>query len=375
MMNNAMSMQRTWRVREAGPGDFDLIRELYRAVWGYNRPAAYDRWRYLASPWGTIPGALAVEGDRAIGFYPVWPASLRLARAAVPGAQLMDIMTHPDFRGQWVIVALAEAGFEIAAARGIRLLYGFPNAANCRGHVRRFGWTHAGDIPHWIRPIRPSRHPRVRVRLPAPLGLLADAAATLWPTGRIGAYDVAAVQASLSERYRPVSASLAEQVEVASVPARLSALVEDSEAVGLCRVERVPAWLAWRYASEAAQGYEWITAARAGTIRAAAVWGMRDDSWGEVHDGRAHLVELAGAEAAAREAALAHVISRASARGAWLLETVTNDPETIRSLRRAGFVAHRKAPLIVRALGDHSFAPDPFAARNWRFLGGDVDTF
>ena len=353
-----MKTARTWRVREAGPDDLDLIRELYRAVWGYNRPAAYDRWRFLDLPWGTIPGALAVEGDRAIGFYPVWPAPLRLDRAAVPGAQLMDIMTRPDFRGQRVIVALAEAGFEIAAARGIRLLYGFPNPANLRGHVRRFGWTHAGDIPHWVRPIRPSRHPRL-----APLGTLADLAARLWPTGRKRDYVLAA---------GPVD------------PAGLSALAEDGAAPGPCRVEREPAWLAWRYAGGSAQGYDWIAATKDEKIRAAAVWGMRDETWGQVRDGRAHLVELWGADARAREAALAAVIGRARERGAWLLETVTNDPETIRTLKRAGFVAHRRAPMIVRPLGTAtSFvgpptggtAPDPRDVKNWRIVGGDLDTF
>ena len=355
-------MAHSWRVREAGPDDLDLIRELFCAVRGHSRPAAYDRWRYLDSPYGPTPGALAVEGGRAVGFYPVWPAPLRIDREIVPGAQAMDIMTHPDFRGQGVFVAMAEAVFQIAAARGIRLLYGFPNAASYPGHVRRSGWTHAGDIPHWVRPIRPSRHPRFSARLPAPLGMAADAVAAMWPIGRERDYVVAA---------GPVD------------PARLSALANEINAAGLCRIERAPAWIAWRYAA-AAQGYEWITAARGGTIRAAAVWGMQDLTWGACRDGRAHLVELSGADAGAREAALARVIARARALGAWLLETVTNAPEAIRTLRRAGFVTHRAAPLIVRALGDAaSFvgppvggtAPDPHDVRNWCIMGGDLDTF
>lgn len=343
-------MERIWRVRAAGPGDIELIRELYRAVRGDNRPVTYDRWRYLDSPYGSTPGAMAVEGGRAVGFYPVWPAPLRIGWESIPGAQAMDIMTHPDFRGQGVFMAMAKACFEIAAQRGIRLLYGFPNAASYPGHVRRSGWTHAGDVPHWMRPIRPSRHPR----MPAPLGPMADATAAMWPTGRTRDYDVAASPAD---------------------PARLSALGEDSEVAGLCRVKRDPAWLAWRYARAAAQDYEWIAAAKDGTIRAIAVWGMQDETWGKSRDGRAHLVELSGADAGAREAALAGVIARARARGAWLLEGVTNAPATIRSLRRAGFVAHRSAPLIVRPLGDAAFAPDPREGRHWHIMGGDLDTF
>ncbi|MCC7015884.1 MAG: GNAT family N-acetyltransferase [Rhodospirillales bacterium] len=342
-------MERIWRVREAGPGDLDLIRELYRAVRGENRPEAYDRWRYLASPHGPAPGTLAVADNRAVGFYTLWPTPLKIGSASVAGAQSMDTMTHPDFRGQGIFVALARACFDLAATRGVRLLYGFPNRESFPGFVRRLEWTHAGGIPHWIRPVRPSRHPH----LPAPLGLLADAAVALWPAGRLGGYEVAVAPAD---------------------PAHLAVLAEEN-AAGVCRVERASAWFAWRYASAAAQGYESITAVRGGTVRAAAVWGMKDDSWGASRDGRAHLVELSGADPAAREAALAQVISRARDRGAWLLETVTNAPEAIRTLRRAGFVAHRSAPLIVRALGPATFAPDPFKVGNWRINGGDLDTF
>jgi GNAT superfamily N-acetyltransferase len=343
-------MERNWRVREAGPGDFGLIRDLYRAVRGANRPEAYDRWRYLASPYGSAPGTLAVAGDRAVGFYVLWPAPLAVGASEIAGAQSMDTMTHPDFRGQGIFVALAQACFEIARGRGMRLLYGFPNRESFPGFVRRLDWTHAGDVPHWVRPIRPSCHPRV----PAPLGPLADAVARLWPEGRRGDHDV--VVGAIDAR-------------------RLVPLAGERDAATTCRVARAAPWLAWRYAGAAAQDYEQITAAKDGTIRAAAVWGMQNDSWGAARDGRAHLVELLGADPRARQAALAHVIARARARGAWLLETVSNDPATAENLRRAGFVSHRKAPLIVRVLGTGSFAPDPRDARLWRIHGGDLDTF
>ena len=343
-------MAHSWCVREAGPNDLDLIRDLYRAVRRDSRPEAYDRWRYLESPYGPTPGTLAVEGGRAVGFYTLWPTPLLIGSAAVAGAQSMDTMTHPDFRGQGIFVALARACFELATARGIQLLYGFPNNESFPGFVRRLEWTHVGDIPHWVRPIHPSRHPR----LSATLGFLADAATAVWPTGRTRDYNVAAA---------PVD------------PTGLSTLGGDSEVAGMCRVHRGPAWLAWRYARAAAQGYEWIAAAKDGTIRAIAVWGMQDKTWGKSRDGRAHLVELSGADADAREAALAGVIARARVRGAWILETVSNAPATIRTLRRAGFVAHRSAPLIVRPLGNVSFESDPREGRHWRIMGGDLDTF
>lgn len=341
---------RAWIVRESGPSDVDLIRDLYRVVRGAARPAAYDHWRYIASPLGPVPGALAMEGGRAVGFYTLWPTPLRVGATDVAGAQSMDTMTHPDFRGQGIFIALARACYEIASARGIRLLYGFPNSESYPGFVRRLDWIHAGDIQHWIRPIRPSRNPR----LPTPLRWPADAIAALWPSGSRHGYDVATGLAD---------------------PGRLTALVAEESAGGHCRVDRTSAWLAWRYGAKAAQGYEWIMASTQSQTRAVAVWGMQDEFWGGARDGRAHLVELSGADAGARAAALTETIARARARGAWLLETVTNAPEKINALRRAGFISHRAAPLIVRTLGDAAFTPSPLKGKHWRIMGGDLDTF
>lgn len=341
----------SWIVREATAEDFVLARDLYRTVWGFDRPAAYDRWRYQSPPDGVAPTAVAVDGDRLAGFFTAWPSRLRVGGDLALAAQAMDVMTHPDYRGQGVYVTLARACFEIAARRGFDVLFGFPNPAAFPGYVRHLGCEHIGDVAQWIRPVRPSRHPR----MPRPLGLVADGVAALWPKGRTGGYDVTLGPPSPADRARLVSAWCPGD--------------------DLCRTERTPAWLDWRYAPASAMGYEWITARRGDEILAAGVLGMKDDSWGSAADGRARVTELLGDDPGAVSAVLAVLIDRAKARGAWLIESVGNVPGVVRALKRAGFVCHRRAPLIVRRLSERALGADVRRIDSWRFVGGDLDTF
>jgi GNAT superfamily N-acetyltransferase len=336
---------------EAGSGHFDAIRELYAAVRGNNRPEAFDRWRWFGTPDGDCPIALAMDGETVAGFYTLWPVRLRIGDTVVPGGQSMDTMTHPGYQGRGIFTALAQACYEIAAARGFRVLYGFPNALSYPGFVRRLGWDHTGDVRHWIRPLRPSHHHRV----PALVGPLADWATALLPRG--------GTPRDLEISLGPPDSAARDDLLAGWCPGP-----------GLCRVERTPQWLQWRYSDGAAHDYEWICARRDGAVVAAGAWGMQNAAWGEVADGRAHLVELLGDDPAGLRAVVGAVIARAAERRAWILETVTNIAPVVAALKRCGFFSHRGAPLIVRTLGDG--APDPMLRDHaaWRFIGGDLDT-
>jgi len=286
-----------------------------------------------------------------VGFYTVWPARVRLGREVILAGQSMDTMTHPDYQGRGIFVRLAQACYDLATSRGYEIIYGFPNALSYPGFVHRLNWDHTGDIPHWIRIIRPSRHSR----MPRALASIADTAVAVLPTGG---------------RDKSVEIEVARPGVV-----ELDALLEPWRAErGICRVERTGDWLAWRYAPEAAHDYEWICARRAGTLVAAAAWGMRNESWGDVADGRAHLVELVGNDARALRSVVATTISRAAARQATLLEALTNEPAAVAAFRRTGFFSHRGAPLIVRALTARTFDANIHDHAAWRIVGGDVDT-
>ncbi len=340
-----------WTIREAGPDDMDSIRALYAEVWGYNRPRSFDHWRWFTSPDGKCPIALAMDGDRAAGFYTVWPAKLRLGSEVVLGGQSMDTMTHPDYQGQGMFVKLAQACYDLAAARGFEVLYGFPNPLSYPGFVRRLNWDHSGDIHHWIRPLRLSRHPRV----PAALGPLADAAAALLPRGRTQGVEIAVGKPEPTALQGLLGQWCAER--------------------DVCRIDRNTAWLDWRYAPDAEHDYEWVCAHRAGTLVAAGAWGMQNAAWATVAEGRAHLVELLGGDRRGLQAVVAAIIGRAAKRSALLLETMCNVAPVAAVLRRAGFLRHRRAPFIVRGLTARTLGGNIHNHGAWRIMGGDVDTF
>jgi GNAT superfamily N-acetyltransferase len=340
-----------WTIRQAESRDLEEIRSLYKAVWGYNRPDRYDNWRYLNSVGSMCPVTLAVDGENLAGAYTVWPIKIRLGDRVVSGAQSVDTMTHPNYRGQGIFTKLAEACYEISAAQGVEVLYAFPNPLSYPGFIKRLGWTHTGDVTHWIRFIKPSKHPRMP-RLAKPF---ADFAVKIIPQGRRRGLEICAA--------KPSNEDLEELLESSRTQA------------GLCQIERTPEWFSWRYSPASENNYQWVSTYRQEKLEAVGVWGYQNNRWGQVADNRAHLVELLGDNPKALEAVLSAIITQAMQTGVILLETVSNIDQICRALRRAGFYSHRQAPLIIRLLGNATSDTDILEHDNWHITGGDVDTF
>ena len=341
---------RNWTVREAVHEDLEEIRRLFSVVWGYNRPLHFDQWRYFNGPQGPCPAVLALDGSKVIGFYTGLPTKMRLGRDVISGIQSMDTLTHPDYQRQGIFVTLAEECYALAHGRGFELIYGFPNSSSYPGFVNRLKFDHCGNFGDWVRPIKPSSY----MRLPPVLGNAVDVAALAWPKGSSRGFDV--------QIGKPDQTSL-------------DLLLADwCKEPDLCCVERTADWFNWRYCPEAAHDYEWVMALQAGSVVAAGVWGMRNSSWDKDGDGRAHLVELLGTDPVAVRALLSCIIDRAWLRNAWLIETITNVQSVTVALRRAGFVRHRMAPFIVRALTARMFGGDLHDPSSWRIMGGDIDT-
>lgn len=346
-----MTGKPTWTVREGTDADLDGLRDLYLRVWGYNRPRQYDHWRYFMPPVGICPMALAVDGERIVGAYSLWPVNIWAGGQSMPGAQSMDTMTDPNYGRQGIFSTLAEACYEIAEARGFQVLYGFPNPHSYPGFTRKLGWTHTGDMTHWVRPIRPSGHARVpKIARP-----LADLATRLLPKGRRHNLDITTSIPDANELNELISGS--------------------AENGATFSIERSAAWFDWRYADAAENNYRWLSAYRDGRLIATGVWGKQNASWGDVCDRRAHLVELLGQDSQGLEAVLFAVIEDATKAHAIVLETICNIAPINSALRRAGFFRHRQAPFIVRGLGDKKTDSTILNHPNWRIMGGDIDTF
>lgn len=336
-------------IREATEADLDTIRELILAIGLDERNRSYDQWRFFGGPYGICPSIIAMDGDRAAAFYTVWPVKLKLGNEIILGAQSMDTMTHPDYRGRGLFVKLAMACYEVCAARGYEALYGFPNSNSYPGFLRRLNWDHTGDIPHWVRPLKLSKHQAV----PRVLGPMADAATCLLPSGSVGNTQIS--------------------FGIPDATALQLLIDQSSDEKNTCRVHRELEWLHWRYAPEAEKDYEWVCAYRDGKLVGFGVWGMQNISWSQFADGRARIGELMGETAQDIEAILATIIKRAKQRSAIALEAYCNMAMVVRAFRRAGFFRYKNAPFIVRGLSTRTLDGNIHNHDVWRIGGGDWD--
>lgn len=333
-----------WTTRPAEPGDHDAIRSLFREVFGYQRNPERDRWLAFDSPDGPIVATIAEDAGHIVGYYALLPTTLRLGGETVLGAQSLDTMTHPDYRGQGMFTRLAIATFDLAASRGIKALYGFPNAASYPGFVRKLNWHHVCDIARWTRVLHPSK----LASMPAPVGRTAD-------------------RLAVSVRSRSKSAVVTNDWPDES---ELAALIERwrSTDPASCFVDRSVPWMKWRFAEESGRSYRWVRTASAGDRTAVAVWGVREDGHGVLSD-------VLGVDQAAVDQVVRHVVRQAFDAGLPALHSVTNRPIVARALRKGLFLPRKALPLIVRSMTHQNFRGNIHDPGSWLVSAADIDTY
>ncbi|HDL48707.1 MAG TPA: GNAT family N-acetyltransferase [Actinobacteria bacterium] len=331
-----------WTMRPATADDHDQIRNLFREVFGYQRADEHDRWLSFENPDGQSIATVAEDRAQIVGCYTLLPTMLRLGKQNVLGAQSLDTMTHPDYRGQGMFTKLAIQTFELAGERGVKALYGYPNEASYPGFVRRLNWDHTGDIPRWTRVLKPS----VLRTIPRPIGWSLDAAASLLvPKGDEGAF------------------------EGPPPPSKLAQLITKCfDQPDICRVARSVEWMNWRFSPASGRRYEWVTAEMDGELAAVAVWGIREDGHGV-------LTEIMGMDQPAVNIAVARAVRAAYRVGVPALHTVTNEPVAIRALKRARFFTRKPLPLIVRSMTHENLGGNIHNHSAWRVVAADIDTY
>jgi GNAT superfamily N-acetyltransferase len=341
----AAQNKRSWTVRLARPGDAGRIAELFETVFGLSRSVAHTTWKFDQNPAGAPVVVVAEDGDRIVGQYALWPTPLRLGGTSVLGAQSLETMTHPDYRGQGMFTVLANESFIAAADRGVEVLYGFPNSNSFHGFVRRLNWDHTGDVGLWVHPLHLGLHHRV----PAALKPLAEVLGAIWLSGNSRGFELS---------YSP------------EPPSELAALVAQSTfGKDSCSIDRSPSWLQWRYSPAAGANYEWATARRAGgEVVAAVVWGA------DLRNRNAVFVDFLGADSAGLRAATAAALRRAHAGRHSLATALAQHPAAERALRACGFIRAGRLPLIVRNLTARTLGANIHDHAAWRIIGGDVDT-
>lgn len=336
---------RQWTIREARAGDICALNRLFNTVFGYQRDDDYFRWKFFDNPSGRAFITVAEHREQIVGQYALWPTDLRLGKEIVKGAQSLDTMTHPDYRGQGMFPALAEECMTAARSEGVEALYGFPNESSFRGFVEKLDWDCTGVVPLWVRPLRIGNHKSI----PNYLKNAASLTARILPIGRAKNHDVHDSIPSLAE---------------------FALLHTETQDASHCSVERDFEVARWRFSESSGMRYQWLSARRNGTLEAVGVWGI------DPRSGNASLSELLCRTSAAAEAVISHAVRRALECGCPLMLATSTRTDLSPSLRRCGFIRRpRGVPLIVRKLTPRTLGLNVHTHRNWKVFGSDVDTF
>ena len=121
----------SFRIREAEAADAAGIRRLFARVFGAEMTAEEWDWKFALNPDGWL-GTVAVRDGDIVGNYAGWAMRFRLEGEERLVYSVGDVATDPSVRAlggrRGVYRSMADAFYEIVAARGVPFCFGFPNA-------------------------------------------------------------------------------------------------------------------------------------------------------------------------------------------------------------------------------------------------------
>lgn len=128
---------RSFKSRKSKEGDEAGIRELFKICFG--REMSYDEWlwKYKNSYRGTASVVTEYNG-KIIGHYGGIRTNFYYKDKVFEAFQGCDAMTHPDFRGQGVLVKTALFFYE--ANYGSDFIFGFPSESHALISKKWLGW-------------------------------------------------------------------------------------------------------------------------------------------------------------------------------------------------------------------------------------------
>ena len=147
-------MDQNWSARAYRNGDEEQILELYSAVFGEitdkNKWLNEWKWKYKQNPAGEPIIWVACCDNKIVAQYAIAPVKIKFGDRTVTAAQSVDTMTHPDYQGRGIFVALTAEVFKEAARRDVAFIYGFPNKLTS-WHEKN--WHKVGNLSFMIKPV------------------------------------------------------------------------------------------------------------------------------------------------------------------------------------------------------------------------------
>ncbi|HEY8509801.1 MAG TPA: GNAT family N-acetyltransferase [Steroidobacteraceae bacterium] len=253
----------------------ELIAAFIRQVWDPHATAESvlaarraDAEANVAEPGLAPPTAIAIQGERVLGYVTTLPIRFWDGEHERPAYWIKGLMVLPEFRG-------GPVGFSIMKklVERVPLSGGLAVAAPARRLFEALGYKDLGAVPNWIRPLRPGRMLR-EIDLAA-LGpaLPKSAAHVLQFSRKTGLAAIAGSVAGNGLRLAAAAGRLSARALKAAVfdpaakPASIDSLWRTVRASLRSSVVRDAAYLLNRYARDAMGTYAWIGVKEKGELK------------------------------------------------------------------------------------------------------------
>jgi len=134
--------------RPAQPDDLDRTVELmglgFPGAHKFSRP--FLQWQYYDNPAGPPLGCNIDDGGRLIGHLMGIPQTVRLRGEPATVTLIMNVATHPDYRGRGLFLELVRRVAQMSAERGHAGVIGVANQQTERAYRTRLGFQNVAGL-------------------------------------------------------------------------------------------------------------------------------------------------------------------------------------------------------------------------------------
>jgi ribosomal protein S18 acetylase RimI-like enzyme len=134
--------------RPADPADFDRTVELMALGFpgvGKFSPA-FLQWQYYDNPAGPPLGCNIEDGGRLIGHLMGIPLKVTLQGRPTVVTLIMNVATHPDYRGRGLFLELVRRVTAMSAERGHAAVVGVANSQTIRAYETKLGFQNVAGL-------------------------------------------------------------------------------------------------------------------------------------------------------------------------------------------------------------------------------------
>lgn len=146
----------TKKTTELSEKEISDIYDLFFLVFKKHRPTSLFRRQFENTSRNYSYHAIAKDGDKIIGHNVYLPFDYTFSGKKRCIALSVDAMVHPDYRGRGIYEKLASTCEEAAKEDGCSFRLGFPNENSYPIQMRKFHYTHIGELSTYCLPIKVS---------------------------------------------------------------------------------------------------------------------------------------------------------------------------------------------------------------------------